>query len=201
LVIRLLQRVQHYIQAVEPRNLALSLAIQLGLAAFHGYDFRVGYVAGRNVALGLALFTMLYIQNIYPLDIAVGYLSRAQSAGYAEDMASYVRQALHHIPKEGNPVWIFPTTRTDFTLINKDLSTIVDRLLTVATLPRDSSAYSQALNDIRERLSVIVDNVSEAMPYIMLSPTNLTIILLWLFSLPAFNRFPRKSKMKKQTAL
>ncbi|BAJ50960.1 hypothetical protein CSUB_C1108 [Candidatus Caldarchaeum subterraneum] len=153
------------------------------------------------IALGLALFTTLYIQNVYPLDIAVGYISRAQSAGYAEDMVSYVKQALQYMPQEGNPVWIFPTTRTDFNLINKDLNTIVGRLSTVATLPRESSAYSQALNDIRERLSVIVENVGEAMPYIMFSPTNLTIILLWLFSLLAVIRLSRKFRTEKQTAL
>ncbi|MEM4383928.1 MAG: hypothetical protein QXU44_07730 [Candidatus Caldarchaeum sp.] len=144
------------------------------------------------LVLGASFITILYVQTIYPLDIAMGYLSRAQSAGYAEDMANYMKQALPYMPKEGNPVWIFPTTRTDFTLINKDLNTLIERLATVASLPRESSAYAQALNDIRESLSMIVDNVGEAMPYAMLSPINLALLLLWLSSLPIVRRLSRK---------
>lgn len=140
------------------------------------------------LAAGLILFAWLYIQNVYPLDLAIGYISRAQSAGYAEDVAQYIRNALPLIPREGNPVWMFPTSRTDFTLISLDLQTILGRLSVTAELPRDSSAYSQSLNDIRGRLAVLVNHVGEAMPYTMLSPQNLTLILLWALSLPTIYR-------------
>ncbi|MEM3032420.1 MAG: hypothetical protein QXK39_05870 [Nitrososphaerota archaeon] len=142
--------------------------------------------------VGISIFSWMYIQYVYPLDIAAGYLSRAQSAGYAEDVARYVRLALPHIPRGGNPVWMFPTSRTDFTLMNGDLNAILDRLSIAAGLPRDTSAYSQALNDIRGRLGIIINNIGEAMPYIMLSPTNTAILVLWMLSLPIIHRLSRR---------
>jgi hypothetical protein len=148
------------------------------------------------IMAGVIIFTWLYVENIYPLDLAIGYISRAQAAGYAEDAAQYLRQALPLIPSTGNPVWIFPTSRTDFQLIHKDLDGILGRLSVISGLASDMSAYSQALNDIRGRLAVIVGHIGEAMPYTILSPANLGIFLIWILSLPAAYRLRAYLRMR-----
>ncbi len=149
------------------------------------------------IVVGVVIFTWLYVEFIYPLDIAIGFLSRAQSAGYAEDIARYIRQAKPLIPTEGNPVYIFPTSRTDFKLIHNDLEAILGRLSTIAGLSRDTSAYAQTLNDIRGRLSVIVGHIGEAMPYTFLTPSNIGIFLVWLISLPTAYRLKSRLKVRR----
>jgi hypothetical protein len=149
------------------------------------------------ISVGLALLAWLYISELYPLDVAMGFISRAQAAGYAESMIRYLREAVPHLPNSGNPVWIFPTPRTDFNLIHGDLKSILDRLEIVANLGRDTSAYSQSLNDIRGKLGVIVNNLGEAMPYVMLSPVNSALLLIWFLSLPIVYRVMRKWRVRE----
>jgi len=136
------------------------------------------------LSAGIALSAWFYIDEVYPLDVAIGFISRAQATGYAESSIRYLQEAIPLIPDKGNPVWIFPTSRTDFSLIHEDLELIQDRLEIVAKLSRDSPAYSQALNDIRGRLEVIINNLGEAMPYVFFSPVNSAILLIWFFLLP-----------------
>ena len=136
------------------------------------------------ISVGLALITWIYVNDVYPLDVAIGFISRAQAAGYAELSIKYLREAIPLLPSSGNPVWLFPTARTDFMLIHSDLTSILDRLETVAGLGRDTSAYSQALNDIRGRLGVVAGNIGEAMPYVMFSPFNTSLIFVWFLTLP-----------------
>ena len=132
------------------------------------------------LAVGLTLLTAGYIDTIYKLETAIGYLSRAQSTAFAEDMKSYIEEALRLIPESGNPVWIFPTERTDFTLIRSDLTSIVERLEIISGINLDSPAYAQGLSDIRGKLAVVILQLGEAMPYTLITPINITLALIWL---------------------
>ncbi|MEM1948228.1 MAG: hypothetical protein QXY84_03880 [Candidatus Caldarchaeum sp.] len=134
------------------------------------------------VVFGVVMLSAAYVFDIYVLELAVGYLSRAQSTGYAEDMASYVSKALDFLPKEGNPVWIFPTTRTDYALIRQDLTTIVERLQTVASVPRENPAYPQTLHDIRGKIAVLVHQIYETMPYVFFKPVNIVAAIIYLIT-------------------
>lgn len=71
----MLRYVRQYLLAIGLRKLALSVVIQLLLAFFlaHGYDFRVGYIAGRNIVDGLSPYLG-------------GRLEGSLSAGYGEDV-------------------------------------------------------------------------------------------------------------------
>ncbi|MEM0481432.1 MAG: hypothetical protein QXM16_00875 [Nitrososphaerota archaeon] len=132
--------------------------------------------------VGVALISAAYILDVYPLEQAAGFLSRAQSAGYAEDMAAYVAQALHFIPREGNPVWLFPTQRTDFALIRNDIFAIIDRLNSLTDIPRQSAAYAQTLNDIRGKIAVLTSQLYEAMPYMFFKPINIIAAIAYLLT-------------------
>ncbi len=131
---------------------------------------------------GAALTVAAYVQDVYPLEQAAGFLNRAQSAGYAEDMASYAVQALSLIPHQGNPVWIFPTQRTDFTLIRNDITSIIERLRIVAKVPRENAAYAQTLSDLRGKIAVLIDQLYEAMLYMIFKPINIIAASVYLLA-------------------
>ena len=130
--------------------------------------------------VGIALLTLGYLNTVYRLEVAIGYINRSQSTAFAEDMITYLEKALELIPESGNPVWIFPTKRTDFTLIHSDLLSIKNRLAIVSKLDRDSPAYAQSLSDIRGKLSIITSQLGEAMPYTLITPINITLAIIWL---------------------
>ena len=157
---------------------------------------RVGVFLLVYLLFGFSMAVSAYVIDIYPLEIAAGYLSRAMSAGNADDMVSYTTQAYRLIPPLGNPVWILPTHRTDFNLIRADIASILDRLSTISRTPRDTAAYAQTLNDARGRLEVIIGHLYEAMPYIYLKPVNLAAAAAYL-STPvlAWKLFARRGKV------
>jgi len=157
---------------------------------------RVGVFLLVYLLFGFSMAVSAYVIDIYPLEIAAGYLSRAMSAGNADDMVSYTTQAYRLIPPLGNPVWMLPTHRTDFNLIRADIASILDRLSTISRTPRDTAAYAQTLNDARGRLEVIIGHLYEAMPYIYLKPVNLAAAAAYL-STPvlAWKLFARRGKV------
>jgi hypothetical protein len=140
---------------------------------------------------GLSMAVSAYVIDIYPLEIAAGYLSRAMSAGNADDMVSYITQAYRLIPPLGNPVWILPTHRTDFNLIRADIASILDRLSTISRTPRDRAAYAQTLNDVRGRLVVGFGHLSEAV--------NLALSLSTTVPFRA-NRFQARTGVEREAA-
>ncbi|GBC71114.1 hypothetical protein HRbin02_00893 [Candidatus Calditenuaceae archaeon HR02] len=144
--------------------------------------------------VGAALTAAAYVQDVYPLEQAAGFLSRAQTAGYSEEMAAYVDQALDLIPHEGNPVWIFPTQRTDFALIRNDIYAIIDRLKSLTDIPRQSAAYSQTLIDIRGKIAVITNQIYEAMPYVFFKPLNIIAAIIYLLTPIIIQRITNRIK-------
>src|SRR5579885_1997819 len=132
------------------------------------------------LVFGAAVAVYGYQTTIYPIDKAIGYLERAQSSQTPEEIASYVQQAKELLPKSGNPVWSFPTARTDFGLIQNELDNIVSRsdaLLTVAT---QSADYNTGLTDIHESIQVLENNLTEGMPYLFVSFTNIILSAVWI---------------------
>ena len=132
------------------------------------------------LSLGIISLTLGYIDTVYKLEVAVGYLSRAKSAGFAEDMIRYIDEALRYLPDSGNPVWLFPTERTDFSLINSDLKSIRERLMIISKIDKASPAYAQSLSDIRGKLTTVASQIGEAMPYTLVTPVNIALATAWL---------------------
>ena len=64
---------------LKTREVFFSLALQAGVGAFlaHGYDFRVSYVAGRNVASGLSPYEGGLVEGV----LAEGYGGHVQGIG------------------------------------------------------------------------------------------------------------------------
>jgi len=132
------------------------------------------------LCLGAAFVYFGYQNAIYPLDKAKGYLSRAESAQTTYMMADYLRPVKLLLPNEGNPVWIFPTPRTDFGLIQNDLKEMLIRANSISAVEPNSAAYNTGLEEMHSSIKIIESNLAEATPYIYASITNILLSALWI---------------------
>ncbi len=75
----LVEEARRFAEFISSRFVASSILLQLGLAFFlaHGYDFRVSYVAGRNVAVGGSPYLGGSLGGL----LAVGYGEDVQGIG------------------------------------------------------------------------------------------------------------------------
>ena len=121
-----------------------------------------------------------YQNAIYPLDKAMGYLSRAESAQTPDVISDYLRPVKLLLPNEGNPVWFFPTPRTDFGLIQNDLEAMLIRTNSISSVEPNSAAYNTGLEDLHSSIKIIESNLDEATPYIYGSLTNILLSGLWI---------------------
>ena len=143
------------------------------------------YKAIMIMTLGLLLFGVImayvgYSQTVYPLEKAKGYLQRSLSSPSPEMMLDYLASAKPLIPREGNPVWAFPTVTTDFGLMQRDMDMMMDRLRILSTLPRDGAAFNTGLGDVRGELSILETQIDAAQPYVYASFQNVVLSSIWI---------------------
>jgi len=132
------------------------------------------------LAVGIGLAYYGYEKSIYPIDVAIGDLDRAGSAGAPQEIAQYVLEAKRLLPDSGNPVWAFPTPRSDFGLIQAALDGVVSRTNSISNLEPHSSAYNTGLSDMRSSLNVVKLDLLDIMPYLYVSSTNLMYGFIWM---------------------
>lgn len=132
------------------------------------------------LALGVGLVLIGYQNAIYPLDKAMGYLSRAESSQTPAMMAGYLEPAKLLLPSQGNPVWSFPNPTTDFRLIQNDLEAMIQRTDAISSVQPNSAAYNTGLEDLHDSIKVIELNLEEATPYVYVSYTNVLLSILWV---------------------
>jgi hypothetical protein len=154
----------------------------------------LGVIAFMAFGAGMAFYG--YQASVYPIDSALGYLSRAETAQTPEEMADYVLSAKRVLPRMGNPVWSFPTARTDFSLIHGDLDNILSRANSISSVEPHSSAYSTGLNDIRVSLQRMQVQLTEALPYVYVSSTNIVLGSVWIAVILGFFAILRKGRAK-----
>ena len=106
-----------------------------------------------SIVVTLGVIAYVYNTKGYPIEIAISLLNRAEATGSVESMIEYVESCREILESySGNPVWFYPTKYTDFDLIKRDLHGCLERLRILKTLPRDSDAFNQGIDDIRDRL-------------------------------------------------
>ncbi len=140
------------------------------------------------IVAGSALLYSAYYSSFYAIDRANALFSRAETAGFAEDMLAYLQRGRQLLPRSGNPVWWFPTDKTDFSEIQQDIDGIIARATLLESLPRDSSAYQQGMDDLRGKIRALELQVAEASGYMFVSGWNVVISMIWLalFTVVAF---------------
>jgi hypothetical protein len=117
---------------------------------------------------------------MYVLDKAIGFIARAETAQSPEQLAEYIKLTQNLIPTEGNPVWLFPTTRTDFALIQADLESIVLRADLASAMDPQSEIYNVAIRDMHVSTESIRTDLLEVIPYTYISLTNVILAGLWV---------------------
>jgi hypothetical protein len=137
-----------------------------------------------------------YDQAIYPVDTALGYLARAETAQTPDDLARYVAQAQRALPASGNPVWSFPTARTDFGLIQAELDRIMSRANSISSLEIYSTEYNTGMTDMHASLRAIQEDLVEAMPYLYVSFTNIILGSVWIAVILMLFLVMRRGKSK-----
>ncbi len=139
-------------------------------------------VAGFVIILvvGGTLFYSAYYNSFYAIDRANALFSRAETGGFAEDMIAYLQRGRVLLPKSGNPVWWFPTDKTNFSEIQKDIDSIIARAIILENMPRNSSAYQQGMDDLRGKIRALELQVAEASGYMFVSGWNVVLAGFWL---------------------
>ncbi|HEY7734219.1 MAG TPA: hypothetical protein VIB07_05445 [Nitrososphaera sp.] len=138
----------------------------------------IGVVAFITFGAGMAFYG--YQQAIYPVDTALGYLARAETAQTPEGLSGYVAKAQRALPESGNPVWSFPTARTDFALIQAELDRILSRANSISSLEIYSTEYNTGMSDMHASLRAIQEDLVESMPYLYVSFTNMIMGSVWI---------------------
>lgn len=156
----------------------------------------VGVMALMVFGVGMALYG--YQQAIYPVDSALGYLARAESAQTPEQLADFVRAAKRELPDSGNPVLSFPTAKTDFALIQRNLDDMLARAISISSLEPYSTEYNTGLYDIHASLRTMRENLVDATPYLYVSFTNIMLSAVWIAVILALFAIMRRGRAKFQ---
>ena len=138
----------------------------------------IGVIGFLAFGAGMAYYG--YLTTIYPIDKAMGYLSRAEIAQTPETLVGYIRPVKQLLPEEGNPVWSFSTPRTDFSLIQSDLDAMISRANSIGSLEPHTAAYNTGLEDLHGSIKILEANLEEATPYLYVSFTNILLSSIWI---------------------
>jgi hypothetical protein len=98
------------------------------------------------------------------------------------------------IPAEGNPVWLFPTAKTDFALIQDNLNSIALRANIAAAMDPHSESYNMAIRDMHLSAESIRTNILEVIPYTYITLSNIALTGLWIAAIIIIFAAMRKIK-------
>jgi hypothetical protein len=121
-----------------------------------------------------------YQSDVYPLDLSRGYLDRIATGGNPQLMLQDLNAIKEQLPKEGNPVWIFPTDTTDFGRIQEDIDSLIESVEAIQSQPKSSVEYSTAMSDLHLRAIQIRQNIMDATPYMYASFSNIVFSSIWI---------------------
>jgi len=109
-----------------------------------------------------------------------GLLDRISAGNEPVSMISDLHKIKVLLPKEGNPVWIFPTDTTNFERIQNDLESMIQSVESVRNEPDNSQAFNTAMIDIHYRSVQMRQNLMDATPYMYASFSNIVFSSIWI---------------------
>ena len=137
-----------------------------------------GMLAFLTVGAGIAYLG--YHNTMYLLDKSIGFIARAETAQTPEQLAEYIKLTKELIPPDGNPVWLFPTPKTDFALIQANLDSIILRANIASGLDPLGESYNIAIIDMHSSAGSIRTNLLDIIPYTYISLSNIVLAGLWV---------------------
>ena len=137
-----------------------------------------------------------YASTVYPLDQSVGFLDRIVATSNPQTIINDINSIKANLPATGNPVWIFPTDSTNFLRIQSDLDTMLISAEKITAVPTDSAAYHTGMLDINSRAVLIQENISDAIPYMYVSFSNIIFSCIWIAAILGVFAVLNKKKQK-----
>ena len=107
-------------------------------------------------------------------------MSRVQATSDPQEIASDFRIVKILLPKESNPVWLFPTDATDFGLIQQDLDTNIATMNKISTVSQDSADFNTAMINVHLQAQELDSNLMDAIPYMYVSFSNIVFSSVWI---------------------
>ena len=129
---------------------------------------------------GVVMAWIGYSNAVYPLDKARGYLVVAMQTSNPEEILDYLASVKTLLPEDGNPVWMFPTAKSDFGIMQKNIDTMMEKARALSTLPRDSVEFNTGLSDLRGQLTLLEDAIEDTQPYVYVSFQNIIFSVIWI---------------------
>jgi cellulose synthase/poly-beta-1,6-N-acetylglucosamine synthase-like glycosyltransferase len=150
------------------------------------------------LVLGAGIAYYGYQTTMYPINQAIGFMSRAQTSQTPEQLAEYTELTKNLVPAGGNPVWLFSTARTDFAHIRANLDGIIIRAESTSAMIPHSEEYNIAMRDMHKSANVIELSLMEAVPYMYISLVNITMAGFWVAAVIAIFAAMRKARPRVQ---
>jgi cellulose synthase/poly-beta-1,6-N-acetylglucosamine synthase-like glycosyltransferase len=132
------------------------------------------------IAFGAYMAYAGYQSDVYPLDLSRGYLDRIATSNDAQSILEDLRKMKESLPKEGNPVWIFPTDTTDFGRIQRDLDSMITSIEAIRNEPVNSETFNTAMLNIHYAAIQMRQNLMDATPYMYASFSNIVFSSIWI---------------------
>ena len=139
------------------------------------------------IAVGIYLNFEYYQNTIHPLDLANNNLNDiVASSDHTEiqinlsELKQNLMQVTEKLPEDKNPVWLFPTEKTNFLKIESDVNAMIAMTGKISTVPKDSSAYHTGMLDIDQRSLYIQESIVDAKGFLYASATNVFFTLVWV---------------------
>ncbi|HEY4672564.1 MAG TPA: hypothetical protein VIH03_00180 [Nitrososphaerales archaeon] len=137
------------------------------------------------IIVGTVLVYNHYLESYYSIDSAKAFLSRAETAPTPDLMADAIQKSKMLVPKSGNPVWWFPTSRTDFGLIQNDMAGLIDLARAIGGLSREQEAYQVGMDTLRGKIRTLGEQMGEAAGYHFLNLTSIFFGIVWVLGFTA----------------
>jgi hypothetical protein len=93
-------------------------------------------------------------------------------------------------------VWAFPTAKTDLELIQENLNDMVIRANSIASTKPYSTEYNSGMLDIHVSLETIQQDMTDAMPYLYVSFTNIILSAVWIAIILALFAIIRRGRAR-----
>ena len=151
------------------------------------------------IVFGAVMAFQGYSTDVYPLDLARGNMAAIIGSADTETIITHINQAKDNLPKEGNPVWLFSTTETDFGRMQQDLAHMIEYTETIATIPMDSSSYHTAMIELDGQANEIRQNIMDATPYMYVSISNIIFSAVWIAAIIGIFAVLKKKKEQLQS--
>ena len=137
-----------------------------------------------------------YNSDIYPLDRVRGHFDgvigssdpdalRTHLIAIQLDLEPLIEKLPETIDTDNNiisknPVWVFPTESTNFIRIHNDVTSMLQSVENISSIPQDNAAYHTGMLDINNRADVLRTNIMDATPYMYVSISNIFTSVIWM---------------------